>query len=120
MGRHSENDSDDYHYHGTQRSSPKVSEATLDKAARLFKALADTERLKLLAVLSEGEACVSELATKDQMSTVSQRLKTLRMENLVSKKREGKHIIYRLTDQHVFELVENALAHVKEQNNFQD
>ena len=107
-------DSDEYHQHHNQRRSVNVSDATLEKAAQLFKALADVERLKLLTVLAEGEACVSELATRDQMSTVSQRLKTLRMENLVSKKRDGKHMIYSLTDRHVFELVENALAHVKE------
>ncbi|MCG8672548.1 MAG: metalloregulator ArsR/SmtB family transcription factor [Pseudomonadales bacterium] len=115
-----DNENEDYHQHQHLRSVSDVSDATLEKAAQLFKALADFERLKLLTVLAQGEACVSELATKDQMSTVSQRLKALRMENLVSKKRDGKHVIYSLTDQHVFELVENALSHVKEQNDYRD
>ena len=113
-------ESEDYHDHPEQRDAPDVSDTTLEKAAQLFKALADLERLKLLTILSQGEACVSELATKDQMSTVSQRLKTLRMENLVSKKREGKHVFYRLTDQHVYELIENALTHAKERNKISD
>lgn len=96
------------------RQPDQASEATLEKAAQLFKALADTERLRLLTILAEGDACVSELASKDQMSTVSQRLKILRSENLIKKKREGKHVIYSLDDHHVFELVKNALSHVNE------
>lgn len=115
-----ESDNEEYHPHPTLRSAASVSDKTLDKAAQLFKALADFERLKLLTVLAQGEACVSELAAKDQMSTVSQRLKTLRMENLVTKKRVGKHIIYSLTDHHVYELVKNALTHVEEQNDYRD
>lgn len=113
-------EAESYHSHSKQRNAVNESEQTFEKAAQLFKALADPERLKLMAILAEGEACVSELSTKDQMSTVSQRLKTLRTENLVSKKRDGKHIIYNLTDQHVFELIEDALAHVKEKHNIRD
>lgn len=113
-------ETEDYHLHSNQRSAVNESEVTFEKAAQLFKALADPERLKLMTILSQGEACVSELSTKDQMSTVSQRLKTLRMENLITKQRDGKHIIYSLTDNHVFELIENAFAHVKEKHNIQD
>ena len=109
-----------YHSHSEQRNITDESDETFEKAAQLFKALADPERLKLIAILAQGEACVSELSTESQMSTVSQRLKTLRLENLVTKKRDGKHIIYSLTDQHVFQLIENALEHVKEKHNIQD
>lgn len=113
------NDDDEFHEHESQRHTATVDDVTLEKAAQLFKALADPERLKLLTILAQGEACVSELATKDQMSTVSQRLKTLRTENLVSKTRHGKHIIYRLADQHIYDLIENALEHAKEKYNIQ-
>jgi ArsR family transcriptional regulator len=102
------------HVHDRLRTDAKESDETYQRAAKLFKALADPERLKLLAILANGEACVSELASIDQMSAVSQRLKLLRMENLVSNKRDGKHMIYQLADHHVFELIENAIAHVKE------
>ncbi|MEM0909952.1 MAG: metalloregulator ArsR/SmtB family transcription factor [Pseudomonadota bacterium] len=107
-------DEDEYHEHEKLRNLASESDATFERAARLFKALADPERLKLISILSQGEACVSELATKDQMSTVSQRLKILKTENLVASKRSGKHINYRLTDEHVFELIDNAIAHVNE------
>jgi ArsR family transcriptional regulator len=108
------NDPIDNHEHDTLRTDATESDETYQKAAQLFKALADPERLKLLTILANGEACVSELASKDQMSTVSQRLKLLRNENLVSNKRDGKHMIYQLSDHHVFKLIENAIAHVKE------
>ena len=106
--------SDNYHTHSQQRHVINENDATFEKAANLFKALGDPQRLKLLTILYQGEACVSELASIDQMSTVSQRLKTLKNENLVTTRREGKHIIYSLADNHVYSLVENALEHVKE------
>ena len=107
---------EEYHLHPEQRSIVNENDATFEKAAQLFKALADPERLKLITILSQGEACVSELATKDQMSTVSQRLKTLKIENLITGKRSGKHMIYKLADHHVYELIVNALEHVKEKH----
>lgn len=99
-----------------QRLFPDLSDHALDRAARLFRALGDTARLKTLALLGQGPACVSELAAHEQenVSTVSQRLKVLRLENLVSRTRQGKHIQYSLADQHVAELVVNALAHASE------
>ena len=100
--------------HGQMRSLSHVSDDTLEKASRIFRALGDPSRLRLLTILSEGEACVSELAEQDQISTVSQRLRTLRSENLVSRKRNGKHIIYGLADAHVLDLIVNALEHAGE------
>lgn len=94
-----------------------VDDAALERTARTFRALGDVPRLKLLALLGQGEACVSELAelVADELSTVSQRLRVLRTENLVTRRRRGKHINYSLTDQHIVELLFNALAHAGEQ-----
>lgn len=103
----------DEHQHQL-RDLNKISDQTLEKTARIFRALADPSRLRILTVLAEGSACVSELATEDQLSTVSQRLRTLRTENLVKRHREGKHLIYELADDHVLEMVENALRHAEE------
>lgn len=85
-------------------------------AARLFRAVGDVPRLRLLALLAQGEACVTELAEseKESLSTISQRLRVLRGENLIARRREGKHILYSLADQHIFDLVFNALAHASE------
>src|SRR5689334_7540568 len=93
-----------------------VGEKALDQAARLFRALGDTARLRLAARLAQSDGCVSELAAVEgeAMSTISQRLRVLRSENIVSCTREGKHRTYILADRHVSELVKEALAHSSE------
>lgn len=95
---------------------PTVKQEALEAAARLFRAIGDPPRLRLLALLSQGEACVTELAQaeNENISTISQRLRVLRSEHLVVRKRRGKHINYGLADQHVMDLVFNALAHASE------
>jgi len=102
--------------HKASPRSSLVSPAALERAARTFRALGDVPRLRLLALLSQGEACVTELSEllDDELSTVSQRLRVLRAENLVTRRRRGKHINYSLTDQHIVDLLFNALAHSSE------
>lgn len=53
------------------------------------------------------------------MSTISQRLRVLRAENIVVRRRQGKHVLYSLVDRHVAELVLNALAHADETPEFE-
>lgn len=100
------------------RATTALSEMEVVKrAASLFRAMGDPARLRLLERLAaHGEQCVSELAeaSGDGMSTVSQRLRLLRNENLVSRRREGKHIHYALVDEHVRALIEAALEHAAE------
>lgn len=93
-----------------------VSSEALDRASDLFRAMGDTARLRLLALLSQGPACVSELAAieGETISTISQRLRVLRSERLVTRRRDGKHINYALADQHVLDLVFSAMAHASE------
>lgn len=90
--------------------------AALTAAATLFRSAGEEQRLRLLALLTEGEWCVTELAqaTDAHLSTVSQRLSVLRADGLVTRRREGKHAWYRLADGHVAELITNALAHASE------
>ena len=82
----------------------------------MFRALGDPARLQLVELLSEGERCVSDLAQRScqEISTISQRLKVLRGERLIARRREGKHIFYFLADHHVVDLVRSALAHADE------
>jgi DNA-binding transcriptional ArsR family regulator len=88
----------------------------LERAVRLFKVLSDEARLRTLEMLVGREACVSEIAeaTGEQISTVSHRLRLLRSEGLVLRRRDGRHIFYSLADRHVFELIQNALEHAVE------
>jgi ArsR family transcriptional regulator len=69
------------------------------KTAQLFKALADETRLRILALLAEGELCVCDLmATLDlPQSTISRHLAYLRNAGLVEDRRQGVWMYYRLT-----------------------
>ncbi len=100
------------------RDTP-ISAVALTRAAALFRACGDPERLRLLERLSHAEYCVTELAVEsgDGLSTVSQRLRLLRSEGLVSRRREGKHIFYALADQHVADLIHSAIDHAVEPRN---
>lgn len=93
-----------------------VGTLALARAAAIFRACGDPERLRLLERISHGEYCVTELAAEsgEGLSTVSQRLRLLRSEGLVSRRREGKHIYYSLADQHVSDLIASALEHALE------
>jgi DNA-binding transcriptional ArsR family regulator len=88
----------------------------IEQAAALFRALGDSARLSLLARLAQGEYCVTELAAAsgEGLSTISQRLRTLRSERLLRRRRVGKHVYYTLADEHVALLIESALAHASE------
>ena len=103
------------HQHARRAPRP-TSAAVLEAAASLFRAAGDPARLRLLDLLGDGEWCVSELAdvTGEGLSTMSQRLRVLRQERLVVRRREGKHVYYALADDHVRDLVREVLEHVSE------
>lgn len=102
------------HEHGPREASSYAPRA-FDRAVRIFKALGEPARLRLLETLVRGEACVSELAGDGEpLSTVSHRLRLLRAEGLVVGRREGKHVFYAIADEHVAELVLAALDHASE------
>lgn len=92
-------------------------EAVLGKAALLLKALADPTRMRLLLALkTAGELCVCDLALLAgvSVSAVSHQLRLLRQARLVAFRREGKRVYYRLADEHVERLLEEALEHAEE------
>lgn len=69
-----------------------------DQACRLMKVLSNPDRLLLLCQLAQAEMCVSDLEAELGIvqPTLSQQLGVLRDEELVSTRREGKNIHYRL------------------------
>jgi DNA-binding transcriptional ArsR family regulator len=106
------------HGHAPRPRPPEDNPADLERTANLFRALGDAPRLRMLRLLQQGEWCVTELVTAvgEKFSTVSQRLRVLRGEGLVRRRREGSHIYYSLADQHVIDLMRNGLAHAQELN----
>ena len=83
------------------------------ESVRLLKGFADATRLSILCLLREGEVCVHALveALDVSQSAVSHQLRVLREARLVEAKRAGRHVYYRLADDHVRAMLEDALAH---------
>lgn len=75
-------------------------ESSAQAAARLMKLLSSEQRLILLCRLIEGECSVGELAdyTRLAQSAASQHLAKLRAEGVVTTRREGQTIFYRIAD----------------------
>jgi len=90
--------------------------AAIERAARLFRAIGDEARLRILARLADGPCCVTDLALAEgeSLSTISQRLRVLRGEHLLVRRRDGRHIAYALADDHVLDIVRSALVHAGE------
>ena len=85
--------------------------------AALFKAMGDPNRLQILWALDQEEMCVCDLALFIGVSesAVSHQLRQLRQLQLVSNRREGPVLYYRLTDNHVSSLIDLALEHLQEE-----
>lgn len=79
------------------------------KASEMLKALSHETRLMILCLLSEGEKSVSEIEEIVSLpqATVSQQLARLRFDNLVTTRREGRTIFYRIADKEVGTVVES-------------
>jgi len=78
--------------------------------------MGDAPRLRILDLLKNRELCVTEIvaAVGEKFSTVSQRIRILRQEGLIVRRRDGNHLYYALSDRHVADLILNALAHANE------
>ncbi|MDO3379854.1 ArsR/SmtB family transcription factor [Geoalkalibacter halelectricus] len=70
----------------------------MKETARIFKALADETRLRILALLTRGELCVCDLMSILDLpqSTVSRHLAYLRNAGLVNDRRQGVWMYYAL------------------------
>jgi ArsR family transcriptional regulator len=73
-------------------------EPTVERAARLFHALSDEKRLRIIEVLRGGERCVCDLVDvlDAGQSLLSFHLKTLKAAGLVSDRKQGRWSYYRL------------------------
>ena len=83
--------------------------------ADTMQALATPSRVRILGRLSGGPCSVNELAEAVGMeaSAVSHQLRLLRHLGLVVGQRDGRRIVYDLYDDHVGELLGQAISHVE-------
>jgi len=89
--------------------------ADLTRVSSVFKLLGDPTRVKLLyAMLEAGELCVCDLAASTGImeATVSQSLRLLRASQVVTARRDGRLMYYRLADAHVRMLLDLTREHV--------
>ncbi len=82
--------------------------------AELFRALSDPTRVRIIALLLEGEIHVKALAERIKISesAASHQLRTLRQMRLVRARRQGREVYYCLDDEHVSDLFQRGLDHV--------
>lgn len=78
---------------------------------KLFRALGDETRVRIVALLAHGELCVCHIETALELSqpNVSRHLGILRMSGIVDARREGTWVYYKLAEQE-HESVREVLA----------
>jgi ArsR family transcriptional regulator, nickel/cobalt-responsive transcriptional repressor len=102
--------------HGVEGQDHPVARLDADGAASVattLQALATPSRLLILSELRQGPLPVTELAEAIGMeqSAVSHQLRLLRNLGLVAGTRNGRSIIYSLYDNHVAQLLDQAIYH---------
>lgn len=91
-------------------------EELLYDLADFLKTFGDTTRVKILYALMEQDLCVADLAEAigATQSAVSHQLRTLKQSRLVRAKREGKNVVYSLSDDHVHSILDQSMTHICE------
>ncbi|MDQ7992918.1 MAG: metalloregulator ArsR/SmtB family transcription factor [Propionicimonas sp.] len=84
-----------------------------ERIAEVMGGLSTPARVLILARLLDAPATVGELTEALEMSqtSVSNHLRILRHLGLASGDRRGRHVVYRLQDEHVRAMVEQMLRH---------
>lgn len=79
----------------------------MDESLKIFKALSDETRLKIVRFLLEQEKCVCEIVphVKRTQPTVSIQLAKLETMGILSSRREGKSVYYKLKNKKVREIL---------------
>lgn len=94
--------------------SKMPSDEKIEVMGARFKALSEPSRLKILLALSAGELCVEHVteAVGGNQSAVSHQLKTLKDNRIVKCRREGKKVLYSVSDGHILIMIEVAKEHL--------
>lgn len=90
-------------------------QATLS-ASDFFKAFSDKTRIRILSALAIHELCVCDIAELLGMtqSAISHQLRFLKQARLVSNRKAGKTVYYKLSDSHIETILQQGFEHIKE------
>ena len=102
---------------GDSYMSKMPNDKTIDKMEAILNVASDFTRLKIMYAISENELSVGEIVKEvgASQSLVSHQLDVLKKAHLVSIRKEGHRVYYRLDDDHVIQLLEVTYAHVSEE-----
>ncbi len=94
----------------------------IQEMAEFFRIFGDGTRIRILQILLEGEKNVSDLADVLEMSqsAVSHQLRVLRQNDLVKYRKEGKVVFYSLDDEHVQEVLQQGMAHLRHKRGYHE
>lgn len=83
----------------------------VELVVEVFAMLADATRLRIILALRDQELAVNQLAERVNKSqaAVSQHLAKLRLAHIVTTRRDGTRVFYRLTNEHARQLVADAI-----------
>lgn len=81
-----------------------------------FRLFSDSTRIKILTALGTGSMCVCDISEALGMtqSAVSHQLRVLRGGDLVRARRDGKSVVYSLSDDHIETVIRAATEHIRE------
>ncbi len=95
-------------------AKPPLGEGDAEHLAEVMRALASPLRLRVLSMLRDGPTTVTTLSDSLDagQAAVSNHLRLLRHLNIVVGERKGRHIYYHLFDDHIADLLDQAIDHV--------
>jgi ArsR family transcriptional regulator, lead/cadmium/zinc/bismuth-responsive transcriptional repressor len=98
-------------------STHDLPEWIIECLSRIFSALSDPTRLRILHALAHADdLCVTDLAERAglSISAVSHQLRLLRDRRLIDSRRDGRMVYYSLADYHIRDLMETGIQHACE------
>lgn len=83
--------------------------------AEYLKALSHPTRIKIVKYLKEGERCVCEIFPYlgEEQSNISRHLAALKRAGILSSRKEGVSVYYRVQDENVFKILDLVLSSVR-------
>ncbi|MGB4985274.1 MAG: metalloregulator ArsR/SmtB family transcription factor [Erysipelotrichaceae bacterium] len=107
----------DFHHNEIVKGKEQLNSIScLSNLANLYKVFGDNTRIQILYLLLDNQLCVNAIVQilEKEQSAISHQLKVLKEYDLIAGKKDGKHTIYYLKDDHVKTIIKQGLEHIQE------